>query len=97
LVGADTSFPTSVYVGQKDNIVYTVDPHFYENDIHLQMSEPERKGRPYGMTMEQYMDMCHMVFYEYNLLGRYAQWKGVKVYNASEYSLIDCFERKKLA
>ena len=37
LIGADTSFPTSVYVGQKDNIVYTVDPHFYENNIQFQM------------------------------------------------------------
>lgn len=98
IVGADTSFSISAYVGQKDNVVYTIDPHFYENnDVQKpETIDPEKLGRPYGMNMEQYMHMCYMHFYEYGLLARYAKWKGLKVYNASEFSMIDCFERKKL-
>lgn len=97
LVGADTTFTQMVYVGQKDNIVYTIDHHFYNNDeVSPVTKDIEHGGRPYGMNMEEYTEMCHSVFYEYHLLARYAKWKGVKVYNASEYSMIDCFERKKL-
>lgn len=97
LVGADTSFIKDMYVGQKDNVLYTVDTHFYSNDIYSRPVESEFKGVPFGCTMEQKLYELYMVFYEYNMLNRYAQWKGVKVYNASEFSMIDCFERKKLA
>lgn len=96
LVGADTSFIKDMYVGQKDNVLYTFDTHFYNNDIYSRPVESEFKGVPFGCTMEQKLYELYMVFYEYNMLNRYAQWKGVKVYNASEFSMIDCFERKKL-
>lgn len=97
LVGADTTFTQMVYVGQKDNLLYSVDTHFYDNkDVYPVEYEPERNGRRYQGNMESYTEMCYNVFYEYHLLARYAQWKGVKVYNASEFSMIDCFERKKL-
>ena len=97
LVGADTTFTQMVYVGQKDNVVYTVDTHFYNNDeVNPLTKDVEHNGRPFGMNMEEYTEMCYTIFYEYNLLARYAKWKGVKVYNASEYSMIDCFDRKKL-
>lgn len=98
LVGADTTFTQMAYVGQKDNVVYTIDTHFYNNDeVNPLAKDVEHNGHPFGMSMEEYTEMCHTIFYEYNLLARYAQWKGLKVYNASEYSMIDCFERKKLS
>ena len=97
LVGADTTFTQMVYVGQKDNLLYSVDTHFYDNkDVYPVEYEPERHGRRYQGNMESYTEMCYNVFYEYHLLSRYAKRKGLKVYNASEYSMIDCFERKKL-
>ncbi len=97
LVGADTSFLKDMYVGQKDNVLYTIDSHFYNNaDVRSIPTESELKGIPFGCTMEQKLYELYMIFYEYNMLNRYAQWKGVKVYNASEFSMIDCFERKKL-
>lgn len=97
LVGADTTFTQMAYVGQKDNILYTIDTHFYNNDEVCPLEEePEKHGRPYGMDMEHYIEMCHRIFYEYNLLARYAKWKGLDVFNASEYSMIDSFKRKKL-
>ena len=97
LVGADTTFSQMAYVGQKDNVLYSVDTHFYNNsEVCPLEEEPEKHGRPYGLDMEHYLEMCHSIFYEYNLLARYAKWKGLKVYNSSEYSMIDSFERKKL-
>lgn len=97
LVGADTTFPTMIYVGQDDNLVYSVDSHFYKNNEVCPLpTDLKKKGRRFPANMEQYMEMCHNIFYEYNLLARYAKWKGLKVYNASEYSMIDCYERRKL-
>lgn len=97
LVGADTTFTQMVYVGQDDNLVYTYDSHYYDNKIQgTGTHDVKQKGRLYGTDMQTYLHMCYMIFYEYNLLKHYADWKGLKIYNASEYSMIDCFERRKL-
>lgn len=97
LVGADTSFIKDIYVGQKDNILYTIDTHFYDNQaVCPDEIEPERGGRKFGMNMEQILDAVHIMFQSYYQLQKYAEWKGVKIFNASEYSMIDCFERKKI-
>lgn len=97
IVGADTSFIKDMYVGQKDNVLYTIDSHYYDNaDVCPEPIDPEFKGRPFGRTMEVELYELYMIFYEYNMLNRYAKWKGLKLYNASEFSMIDCLERKKL-
>lgn len=97
IVGADTSFIQDIYVGQKDNVLYTIDTHFFNNeDVYDFDFEPEKHGRPFGMDMEELLKAVHTMFADYKKLRQYADWKGVKVYNASEYSMIDCFERKKL-
>lgn len=98
LVGADMSFLKDMYVGQKDNVLYTIDSHFYNNsDVQPEPTDPEFKGRPFRHTMEEKLYEYYIVFSEYNMLNRYAKWKGLKLYNASEYSMIDCLERKKLS
>lgn len=97
LVGADTSFIQDIYVGQKDNVLYTIDSHFYKNeDVYNSGIEPEKNGRKFGMDMECFLESVYVMFKSYRELREYAEWKGVKIYNASEYSMIDCFERKKL-
>lgn len=97
LIGADTSFIQDIYVGQKDNVLYTIDTHFFKNeDVYDFDFEPEKHGRPFGMDMEKLLMSVHKMFEDYKILKIYANWKGVKVYNACEYSMIDCYERKKL-
>lgn len=97
IVGADMSYLKDVYVGQKNNVVYTIDRHFYNNnEVCPEEIEPEKGGHKLGMTMEQLLDAVHIMFQSYRQLSGYAKWKGVKLYNASEYSMIDCIERKKL-
>lgn len=97
LVGADTSIVKDLYVDQETNELFTIDTHFYQNqDVCPEPLEPKKHGRRYHRTMESIMYEVYMDFWEYNMLRRYADWKGVKIYNASEYSLLDCFERKKL-
>lgn len=97
LVGADTSFLKDMYVGQKDNVLYTIDSHYYNNaEVSPEPTDPEFKGRPFGVTMEKELFEIYMMFYEYRIMRSYAEWKELKLYNASEFSMIDCLERKKL-
>ena len=97
IVGADTSFIQDIYVGQENNVLYTVDRHYYNNqEVCPEQIEPEKNGHPFGMDMEHLLDAVHTMYVDYKTLKAYAEWKGVKIYNASEYSMIDCFERKKL-
>lgn len=97
IVGADTSFIKDAYVDQQTNQLFTVDTHFYNNnEVRPEGLISAKQGRPFNKTMLALAEQFHSVMYEYNLLNRYAQWKGLKVYNASEFSMIDCFERKKL-
>lgn len=78
-------------------VEYRVDTHFYKNkDVYDCDFEQEKHGRKFGMDMEKFLDSVYKMFQSYKELRQYADWKMVKVYNASEYSLIDCFERKKL-
>lgn len=98
IVGADTSFLKDMYVGQKDNILYTIDSHYYDNDdVCPEPTDPEFKGRPFGTTMEKELFEIYMMLYEYRIMREYAEWKGLKLYNASEFSMIDCLERKKIS
>lgn len=97
LVGADTSIIKDIYVDQVTNDLFTIDTHFYQNqEVCPEPLDPQKHGRRYHCTMENLMHEVYMDLWEYNMLQRYADWKGVKIYNASEYSLIDCFERRKL-
>jgi len=97
IIGADTSFVKDAYVDQQTNQLFTIDTHFYNaKDVRPEGLLSAEKGRPFNKTMLALAEQFHSVMYEYNLLNRYAQWKGLKVYNASEFSMIDCFERKKL-
>lgn len=45
--------------------------------------------------MDEELACQSKTFKNYSELNNYAKYAGVKVYNASEYSLIDAFERKK--
>lgn len=96
IVGADTSFMRDMYVG-KDNVLYTIDTHYYNNqEVCPEDLDPEKHGRPFRSTVEKKLYELYLVFCEYRLMSNYAKWRGLKLYNASEFSMIDSIERKKL-
>lgn len=97
LVGADTSFLADLRVDQKTNLLYTEDTHFYSNkDVHKDSYDSIKKRRPIGTKLHDELFSIGTALKDYWDMKAYADWKGVKVYNASEYSWIDAFERKKL-
>lgn len=93
LIGADTSWIENLRVDQENNKLYTIDKHFYgEKKIYLYADGndtiPERLDREL---------LCnHRALAYYWELKSYAEYNQVNIYNASAYSLIDAFERKKL-
>lgn len=97
LVGADTSWHTELKMDQDTNVLYTIDTHFYDNkEVYGDFYDDKQNRRPIGSKLHEELFAEATALKEYCELRKYADWKGVKVYNASEYSWIDAFERKKL-
>lgn len=92
LMGADTSWIELLRVDQENNMLYTEDVHFY--GIIKRPLYADTNGKiPEKMHRE--LRSISNAFYLYWQLKKYADSVGVNVYNASEYSLIDAFPRKK--
>lgn len=97
LIGADTSWHTELKMDQETNELYTIDTHFYDNKrVYQEAYDEKQNRRPIGTKLHEELFAEATALQEYCELREYADWKGVKVYNASEYSWIDAFERKKL-
>lgn len=97
LVGADTSWHAELKMDQETNELYTIDTHFYGNKaVYGELYDEKQNRRPIGTKLHEELFAEATALKEYCELREYAEWKGVKVYNASEYSWIDAFERKKL-
>ena len=96
LIGADSSFFEDLRVDQNTNEIFTIDKHFYNNQSVLSKFDAKR-GRPMtGWSLHELIYAYGRMFEGYSDLKEYANYKGLKVYNASEYSWINVFERKKL-
>ena len=97
LIGADTSFLSDLKVDQQTNLLYTIDTHFYNNKEIYENSYDDVNNRHFiGTKLHEELFAIGTALKDYWDMKVYADWKRVKVYNASEYSWIDAFERKKL-
>lgn len=98
LIGADTSFLADERIDQETNEVYTIDTHFYNNEeIYKDIDLFDKEHRRVIPTkFHEELISVATALKGYWDMREYADWKGLKVYNASEYSWIDAFERKKL-
>ena len=97
IVGADTSWHTGLKMDQQTNELYTIDTHYFNNkEIYGDLYDDKQKRRPIHKKIHEELLAEATALSGYWDLREYAEWKGVKVYNASEYSWIDAFERKKL-
>lgn len=96
LLGADTSFISNLRIDQKNNKVYSIESHFYKNEEIYKDENlfDSTKMRPLNCPLWQELLAITNVFKNYMELQKYAEYKGQRIYNASEYSWIDAFERK---
>ena len=92
LVGADHTWPHSLYVDD-DNRVVTVQPHFYKEN----RKELDRIAAVYaGVRLHEVLGSMTVAFRSYHDVKHFAEHEGVEVYNSTPDSLIDAFPRRPL-
>lgn len=99
IIGADSSFLEDIRVDQETNELFSIDSHFYKQSQVYSDTKLFDKSRGRIRSDWKLHELIHAyarMFEYYYELKEYADYKGLKVYNASEYSWINCFERKKL-
>lgn len=98
LIGADTSFLEDVRIDQNTNEIFLANSHFYKSEkVYTNSYYQSGKGvKMSGWALHDLIFAYGNMFKMYAELKEYAIYKGLKVYNASEYSWINVFERKKI-
>lgn len=92
VVGADHSWTKTLSVTE-NNTVVSVQPHFYTDNS----AEHERVASVYkNIRLHEIMYSFYVAFRSYFALARYAESRGVKIYNSTPGSFIDAFERRPL-
>lgn len=92
IVGADHTWPHSLYVDDRNRVV-SVQPHFYKDNE----KELDRVAQEYaGIRIYQVLDSMAVAFRSYLDINRYAEKKGVRIFNSTPGSLIDAFVRQPL-
>jgi hypothetical protein len=97
LVGADHTWHENLHMSE-DNVLHTKVTHFYENDVEIiyqPFHKASDKNNPTHKAHE-FFDIWSRTFYGYQLIEQYAQTQNCRIWNASEVSFIDAFDRKKL-
>jgi hypothetical protein len=96
LFGADHSWHETLYVSD-DNIPSIIDKHFFDKEeqvTYIPIYQDSEGKIPF--TMAKLFGAYSRMYMSYEELANYAKFMGSKVYNASEKSYIDAFERIKL-
>lgn len=92
VVGADHTWPHSLYVDDQNRVV-SVQPHFYEEN----KKELDRIAREYaGRRLHEVLGSMVVAFTGYHHIRRYAEKMGVEIINCTPGSLIDAFRRGRL-
>ena len=91
IMGADTSWHEQYYLDQTTNDLYLEDRHFYGEEKILY-----KKHKINTTNMGEEFGGISRAFYYYQFLQEYAKYNHVNIYNASDFSWIDVFERSEL-
>lgn len=95
LAGADHSWFENIVVTD-DNSLCQTDRHFYDkgNELPLvKIADPVSKKE---QRIADFFNSLYKVFNSYYIVNRYALTRKCSIYNISDFSYIDAFERKKI-
>lgn len=92
LLGADHSWHENLYV-DVNNILYWTNIHFYDHADPLLVPIYKDTAETDRFTMHELFAALSRMFEGYVSLEEYARYMGAKVYNATEKSYIDAYER----
>lgn len=94
LLGVDHGWTKELAVNDQ-NEVCLKDPHFYDTDADIRlMPWLQLDGKPY--KMHKILQVLARSFYGYHILEKYSVYMGAKIFNLTQNSFIDSFERKIL-
>jgi len=96
LFGADHTWHENLHMSD-DNILFTKVPHFFDDETAIKYVPFYKSGNPQMGTQKahEFFNIWSRTFYAYTQLSDYATYLHRRIYNASEVSFIDAFERKK--
>jgi hypothetical protein len=87
VAGADHSWLKDLWIGD-DNRLYEDFQHFYD--------QKSASNYPPSYHLHNMMYNLYITFKSYHIIENYAKTIGKKIYNVTEGSYIDAFERKKI-
>ncbi len=93
LIGADHSWLGEISVSE-DNITLINQKHFYDENESKAIPMNDYQLRP--RRLHEVLQKFQLTFQGYWEINEYIENKNIQIYNCSEVSLIDAFERKKL-
>lgn len=94
IVGADHSWLPEISVNEQ-NEALVHQKHFYDENESKPDKMEDYINRP--RRLHEIIHKFYLSFKGYWEIQKYATSKNIKIYNASELSMIDAFERKKLS
>ena len=92
ITGADHSWTKTLSVNEQNEVV-SIQPHFYKED---EKEEKRIKVDYLKYPLHQIIYSFYLAFKAYHSIQRYAEAKGVNIYNSTPGSFIDAFPRKNL-
>lgn len=92
IIGADHTWTRTLEV-DSDNCVISVQPHFYKDNNEEQVRV---KSVYRNVCLHEILLSMHLAFKSYHTIARYAEDKGIRIFNSTPDSFIDAFPRKKL-
>ncbi len=95
LFGAENSFLNDLHVDQENNKLYFLYKHVYDEGEKTYLYYDNNKPDLGIMKLYEFLSEHSKTMKLYWDLLEYSEYNNVKIYNASEYSLIDAFERKR--
>jgi len=91
LIGVENDWHRELVVDENNN-VYREYRHFYAEEKALVTGIQIEKGELY-----KYFYWYYLTLKRYQQLSEYAEWNGVRVYNATPNSYVDVYERKNVS
>ncbi len=96
LIGADSSWIEDVYIDDKNNDIKWKYHHFYSTDEHKNQNQVLEIQSIYNSKMAGFLSIISSTFEIYGFIKDYASYNKINIYNCSNHSWIDVFERRTI-
>lgn len=92
ILGADHSWLEDIRITD-DNTLISIEKHFYDKDDKGKPTKKEHPDTLQSAKLHDYLNDLARTFSSYHLIRDFADSRGIKIWNASEKSYIDAFDR----